>query len=171
MKGLVAFVSLLVLTGVAACQREEAAGPFEISGRLVVFNYRVARATLLVTLRRIAPVADGAEVVAEFDDPADGPPVGVRRKVFPAQDQIALETGPVHCIVKDRPYKVAIRVTGRDGQVLQTLSTTVTSNQDQSVLPADPLVVGPLYDPNPKVFRSDGSRDFSPEKGCPAASK
>jgi hypothetical protein len=157
----------LALPLLAGCQREKTAGPYEISGRLVVFNYRIARASFLVTLRKIGPVEDGATVTAAFDNPTQGAPVMVDRKVFPNQDQLSLETGLLHCIVKDKPYNVAIRVTAKNGDLLQTLATTVVSSQDQTVLPAEPLVIGPLYDPNPKVFKPDGSRDFSPEKSCP----
>ncbi|MBA8817793.1 hypothetical protein BRY73_15710 [Ochrobactrum sp. P6BS-III] len=167
MKPLVAIALAFPL--LAACQREKTTGPYEISGRLVVFNYRIARATFLVTLRKIGPLEEGATVTAAFDNPAQGAPVVVDRKVFPNQDQLSLETEPLHCIVKDKPYDVSIRVTARNGDLLQTLATTVVSSEDQSILPAEPLVVGPFYDPNPKVFKPDGSRDFSPEKNCPKA--
>ncbi len=53
------------------------------------------------------------------------------------------------------------------GAVLQTLETTVTSTDDQSIMPAKPLVVGPHYDRNPEVFKPDGTTDFSAEAGCP----
>ncbi len=164
----VSMLFLAALCALSACQREGAGGPFEVSGRLVVFNYRTARATFLVTLSRIGPVTAGARVTAAFDNPAGGAALTVERKFFEGQDRIALETPPVHCIVKDRPYNVSIRVTGADGALLQTLSTTVRSNHDESVLPAAPLVAGPLYDPNPKAFRPDGTTRFLVEKGCPA---
>ncbi len=144
------------LLALSACRRE-AAGPFEVSGRLVVFNYRTARATLLVTLRKAGPVEPGALVTASFDDPAGGAPIAVERKLFPGQDSVALETPPVRCIVKDRQYRVAIRVRTADGTALQSLETSVRSDQDQSVLPAEPLVTGPFYDANPKEFNPDGT--------------
>jgi hypothetical protein len=74
----------------AACQREKTTGPYEISGRLVVFNYRIARATFLVTLRKIGPVEEGAAVTAAFDNPTQGAPVVVDRKVFAGDRAFAL---------------------------------------------------------------------------------
>ncbi|MGV8939295.1 MAG: hypothetical protein ACOH2J_19420 [Allorhizobium sp.] len=53
-----------------------------------------------------------------------------------------------------------------NGAVIQALETTLTSNIDQTVMPAKPLVVGPFYTKNPHVFKADGSTDFSPETGC-----
>ncbi|MET0173808.1 MAG: hypothetical protein ABW206_15545, partial [Agrobacterium vaccinii] len=55
-----------------------------------------------------------------------------------------------------------------DGHVMQTIETSITSDTDQSMLPAKPLVVGPLYTPNPEVFKADGSTDMAPVSGCPA---
>ncbi len=52
---------------------------------------------------------------------------------------------------------------------MQTLETKMTSDTDQSLLPAKPLVVGPLYTPNPEVFRSDGTTDMKPVQNCPAS--
>ena len=171
MRPLTASVLVLALSfSATGCQREKTDGPFEVSGRLVVFNYRIARASFLVTLRKIAPVETGATVTAFFDNPQGGKPVEVVRKMFPKLDTVALETDALHCIVKDRPYNVAIRIVSLDGKLLQSLTTSVRSSEDQSVLPAEPLVVGPFYDPNPKVFHPDGSTNFSPEKGCPTAS-
>lgn len=49
---------LLVITaalGLSACQRDEPREVAKVSGRMFVFNYRVAVATYLVTLQRIAP--------------------------------------------------------------------------------------------------------------------
>ena len=54
---------------------------------------------------------------------------------------------------KGRPYKVTVAVVGPDGSALQSLETEVTSNVDQSILPAKALVVGPGYDRNPEVFK------------------
>ncbi len=52
---------------------------------------------------------------------------------------------------QDRPYRVTVRIKGPDGDILQTIETTIRSDTDQSALPAKPLVVGPLYTPNPEV--------------------
>ncbi|EGL65029.1 hypothetical protein AGRO_2576, partial [Agrobacterium sp. ATCC 31749] len=49
---LLAIAAMLSLSG---CQRDEPREVAKLSGRMFVFNYRVAIATYLVTLQRIAP--------------------------------------------------------------------------------------------------------------------
>lgn len=158
----------MMVAALASCQRDVAEDELvEISGKIFVFNYRVARATYLVTLRRLAPLPEGGFAEATFEDPRGGLPLVAREKLFPVMDKIILESPAVHCVKKDKPYAVTIRLLGSDNEEIQTLETTVTSNDDQSILPAKPLTLGPLYDRNPEVFKPDGSTDFSPEK-CPA---
>lgn len=154
MKRVVAFA--LTLLALAAC-RDERQGPFELTGRVFIFNPRVATATYVVTLRPLAAVAEGARAVAEFEDPAGGPAIVVTQKVWPNAVKLALESPPVFCIVKDRPYRVAIRIEDAAGMALQRIETTLVSTLDQSVMPDRPLVTGPAYDPNPELAgRADG---------------
>ena len=68
---------------------------------------------------------------------------------------------------KNTPYKVAIFVVGPDGKVLQSLETQVTSNVDQSILPAKALVVGPGYDKNPEVFKDGKTPEHFEMAKCP----
>jgi hypothetical protein len=153
---------------VVACQRETEK-MVEVSGHLFVFNYRVATATYLVTLRKTAAVPDGAIAIAEFEDPAGGAPILLNEKVYPAWDQITLQSPPVHCIRKDKPYGVTIRLIDAGGKTLQELKTHLVSDVDQAaMLPSKPLVVGPFYDKNPDVFKSDGAVDYSNTDKCPA---
>ncbi len=149
------------------CQRQSKDGPTELNGRHFVFNYRVSTATYLVNLARKADIPDGSFAIAEFENPMGGDPLVVREKIFPFWEKIVLQSPPVHCVRKDRPYAVNIRLVDGAGATLQTIATQVTSDVDQSVLPAKPLVVGPVYTVNPDLVEADGSIDFSPEK-CPA---
>ena len=163
---LLAIVALLSLTG---CQRDEPREVAKLSGRMFVFNYRVAVATYLVTLQRIAPIRDGSTVEATFENPRGGPDLIINDKIFPTDERITVQSPPVECVKQDRPYKVSIRIKAPEGDILQTIQTTIRSDTDQSALPAKPLVVGPLYTPNPEVFKPDGSTDMRPAKGCPAS--
>ena len=149
----------LIVTG---CQRPSEGVYFELSGRIFVFNYRVATANYLVTLRK------ESRARAEFEDPQGGPALFTEEKVLDVDDGLTLASPFVQCVRKDRPYRVAITLTGASGEVLQVIETTVTSDVDQSVIPAAPLVVGPAYTPNPDMFKADGSTDFSGRTGCPA---
>ncbi len=163
---LLAIAALLFLTG---CQRDEPREVAKLSGRMFVFNYRVAVATYLVTLQRIAPIRDGSTVEATFENPRGGPDLIINDKIFPTDERITVQSPPVECVKQDRPYKVSIRIKAPEGDILQTIQTTIRSDTDQSALPAKPLVVGPLYTPNPEVFKPDGSTDMRPAKGCPAS--
>lgn len=162
----ITITTMIALACLSSCQRDSQSGPLAVSGRLFVFNYRMATATYMVTLSRNGDVPEGSEVETRFDNPRGGEPLVTHQKVFPNQQKVVLESPPLHCVVKDRPYKVAIRLTNSTGKLLQTLETTVTSNLDQTILPARPLVVGSQYDRNPEVFKPDGTTDFSPDTGC-----
>ena len=145
-------LALLAMFGVSACRDSGREGEFfAIAGKLFVFNYRVATATYLVNLVPLQPVEEGQTAVASFEDPAGGEAIVVRRKIWPNMAKTTIESPPLRCVVKDRPYKVSIRIEGPDGAVRQTIETTMASSEDQSLLPDRPLVVGPLYTPNPEL--------------------
>lgn len=163
--GLAVIVALIALAG---CQRQSDGGPTELDGRHFVFNYRVSTATYLINLARKQPIPEGSFAIAEFENPLGGAPLVVKEKIFPLWDRITLQSPPVHCVHKDRPYAVTIRLVDADDRTIQTIKTVVISDVDQSVLAAKPLVVGPVYTVNPELLKPDGSIDFSPEK-CPAS--
>ncbi|MDH7806076.1 MULTISPECIES: hypothetical protein [unclassified Rhizobium] len=162
-------LAVVALLGLSGCQRDEPRDVAKVSGRMFVFNYRVAIATYLVTLQRIAPIRDGSTLEATFENPRGGAELTTREKIFAADEKIAVQSPPVECVKQDRPYKVTIRIKGPEGDVLQTIETTIRSDTDQSLLPAKPLTVGPLYTPNPDVFKADGTTDMRPVEGCPAS--
>ena len=90
-----------------------------------------------------------------------------RSKIFSFWDKVSLESPPVHCVVKDRPYAISIRILDGRDKVLQTIETTLTSSLDQTIMPGKALVVGPVYTPNPEVYRTDGAVDYAKDKTCP----
>ncbi len=141
---------------------------FEITGKLFVFNYRVATATYLLTLGPLQPMRDGETAVATFEDPAGGEPIVVRQKIWPKLEKTAIESPPLRCVVKARPYAVSIRIEAADGTLMQTIDTTMSSAENQDILPDRPLVVGPVYTPNPDlVGHPDGKLDDASEPACP----
>ncbi|WP_313195756.1 hypothetical protein [Shinella zoogloeoides] len=146
-------ILLPLALALAACQRETGGDPLKLTGKMFVFNYRLAYATYLVTLEQMAPLPDGTVVKAEFENPAGGAPLTLERRIFPNLPKVVLESPDVTCVKKARPYKVTIAVVGPDGGRLQSIETQVTSSADQSILPAKALVVGPGYDKNPEVFK------------------
>jgi hypothetical protein len=141
---------------VAGCRDTGKEGEyFVLDGKLFVFNYRVATATYLVNIKPVRQVGDGQMAVVSFEDPAGGAPIIVREKIWPRMEKTTLNSPPVFCIVKDKPYAVSIRIEDASGALLQQIDTTMTSSQDQTLLPDKPLVVGPLYTPNPEASTPD----------------
>ena len=161
---------LLGLLAVGACRESGGEGEyFAISGKLFVFNYRVATATYLVNLKPLKPVGEGETAVATFENPAGGEPIVVRQKIWPSVEKTTIESPPLRCVVKDKPYSVSIDIEGPDGAIMQTIKTMMTSSLDQKLLPDRPLVIGPAYEPNPELAgRSSGKLDVTNEAGCPA---
>jgi hypothetical protein len=151
----------------STCQRQTE-NMLEVTGHLFVFNYRVASATYLLTLKKMAPIPDGSVLVAEFENPQGGAPLVLNQKIFPIEENISLQSENLHCVRKDRPYSVSVKLVDKDGKVLQTLKTEFKSDDDQTILPSKPLVVGAGYEKNPEVFKPDGSTDFSNTDKCPA---
>src|SRR5687768_16537649 len=164
-------LALLGIIGVSACRESGGEGEFfAIAGKLFVFNYRVATATYLVNLVPLQPVEEGQTAVASFEDPAGGETIVVRKKIWPNMAKTTIESPPLRCIVKDRPYKVSIRIEAPDGTIRQTIETTMASSEDQSLLPDRPLVVGPLYTPNPELKgHPDGKLPYPDLPPCPPA--
>jgi hypothetical protein len=167
-----AAAALLAVLALTACRESGGEGEyFAFDGKLFVFNYRVATATYLVNIRALKPVGDGETGTATFENPAGGDPLVVERKIWPRMEKTTFESPPLRCVVKDKPYRVSIVVKAADGRVLQTLETTMTSSNDQSLLPDRPLVVGPLYTPNPELNGHPGGKlEVTNEAGCPTTS-
>lgn len=163
-KALAASLAILLL---ASCQRETEGKLVELSGRLFVFNYRVATANYLVTLKKLRPLPEGSIASAEFENPKGGDILTARETIFAVDEKIVIQSPHVQCVRKDHPYTVIIRILSASGDVLQEINTSITSDVDQSVLPAKPLVVGPGYTPNPEVFHADGTQDMSADSDCP----
>ncbi len=159
---------IIASLALAGCQRKDDQGPTELTGRLFVFNYRVASATYMITLKKIAPIPDGTTAVAEFENPAGGDPLVVHEKLYSFWDRITLESPDLRCVRKDRPYSVSIKLVDATDKTIQTIKTLVKSDLDQTVLPTKPLIVGPAYTANPDVFKADGSIDYGHDAACPA---
>ena len=168
MNRLKSLLILPLLLASAACQRETGPDPLQLTGKMFIFNYRLAYATYMVTLTKTEPVPEGSTITAEFENPAGGAPILLTRKLFQKLDKVVLESPDVTCVRRAKSYKVAIRVEGPDGALLQSLETSVISNLDQDVMPAKALVVGPAYDKNPEVFRDGEAPARFETAKCPA---
>ena len=162
---------MLVALGFSACREAGEKGEyFAVSGKLFVFNYRVAEATYLVTLQPLQPMREGQTAVASFEDPAGGEAIVVRQRIWPKLSKVTLESPALRCVRKDRPYRVAIRIEDSTGEALQTIETTMTSTEDQQLLPDKPLVVGPVYTPNPELAGNPSGKIAGQQaSACPSS--
>jgi hypothetical protein len=172
-RSIVVGAALIAAAALGACRdtgKESEGRLFEISGKIFVFNYRLARATYVVTLRPLQPMGEGQVAVASFQDPAGGAPLVVEQTVWPKLDKVTLESPALTCVVKNKPYAIAISIKGSDGAVLQKIDTTLMSTEDQSVLPDRPLVIDQLYTANPDlVGHPDGKLPDEPKPDCSKA--
>jgi hypothetical protein len=163
--GALALVALLF----AACTDEARQSYLSLSGRLFIFNPRVASATYVVTLAINKSPPAGSRVIATFDNPAGGPQLVVDQKIFPAQEKLSLESPNLICIKKGRRYAFQVVLKDAAGQELQRVESSIESTLDQSIMPDAPLVQGPAYEPNKLLKgKADGKIDGLAKPPCPA---
>jgi hypothetical protein len=157
-------VVLASALGLAACRDAGEGDYLNVSGKIFVFNYRIAQATYLLTLAKLRPLPDGAVLVTTFENPAGGDPFVVRQKIWPMMEKITVESPPIKCVKANREYKVSMRLEDANGRHLQTIERKMISDTDESLMPDKPLVVGPFYDPNPDRNSAD-----NPPAACPSS--
>lgn len=142
-------LSIIIVLALGACRDPGQGDYLNVSGKIFVFNYRIAQATYVLTLSKVRPLPNDSVLEATFENPAGGDPFIVRQKIWPTMTKVTVESPPVKCVKANREYKVSMRVIDASGQLLQTIERKMISDVDQSVMPDKPLVVGPFYDANP----------------------
>jgi hypothetical protein len=149
-RSLSAMMGIVTLLALSACS--DAEGPYiEVQGGGFIFNYRIAEATMGLVAVPLKEIPAGSVIEARFQNPAGGDPLLVTDNVTPAKTKFSFTTPPLKGIEADKPYKVTVRLLDPDGKELQRIEKDFRSNLDQSVLPEKPLVVGPVYTPNPEL--------------------
>lgn len=166
MKHVFAISAMTALLLAGGCREQVSGDHVKLTGKIFVFNYRIAEAAYVVTLGKTRPIEEGAIAIASFENPAGGDPLVVRQKIWPQAEKIVLESPPLSCVRKGRPYRIAILIEDVRGTNLQSIETTLTSTLDQDVLPDKPLVTGPAYEPNPELAGNPGGKMGEPDK-CP----
>lgn len=140
-----------ILLLLAACGEDSGQPYVEIVGGGFVFNYRVADTYYGIVAVARRPVPAGTELVAEFEDPAGGPPIRVSQIARDGQSRFVMDSRSVHGVAADRDYAVVLTLRAADGTVIETHSKTFRSSIDQSTMPDRPLTIGPGYTPNPEL--------------------
>jgi hypothetical protein len=159
-------VAMLILA--AGCREQAGNDYVKLTGSIFIFNYRIAEANYVVTLAKLKPTPEGARVIARFDNPAGGERLVIDKKIWTNNDRIVLESDALSCVAKGKPYRYDIEILGPDGTKLQLLAGSITSTLDQDILPDRPLVVGPVYTPNPELKgRRDGKIPGLVKAPCP----
>lgn len=150
--GMIALLAILFAAGWLT-REDPADKPYlKIAGMSFIFDYRIAEAFYGFTAYLTKPVANYSIIEAQFEDPAGGPPFVVTAKLSPRTKRYGLRSPAVHGVRKGVPYKVHVRLLRNpDHAVLFETEFTVTSQQDQDILPDKPLTIGPGYFPNPEL--------------------
>ena len=85
---------LVGLLCLGACRDAGEGDYVNVSGKIFVFNYRIAEATYLLTLAKLRPLPDGSMLETTFENPAGGDPMIVRQKIWPTMEKITIESPP-----------------------------------------------------------------------------
>ena len=158
-------VSSLTLNG---CREVKSDDYFALSGKVFIFNYRIATATYVITLDKLRPLPDASIAIANFENPAGGAALKVEEKIWPKMERLSFESPPLSCVVKDRSYSFSIQIVSGEGKILQEISSTLTSTLDQTVLPDRPVVIGQGYEANPEMAgHPDGKLPLLNNIHCP----
>jgi len=146
--------ALVLALALAGCDDDGASGdaPYlEITGGGFIFNFRLAEAYYGFVARPLRSLPVGSLLEARFEDPAGGAAYVERRPVGEKVLRYSFRSPPLQGIKADRPYEAELLLIAADGNVLQSLRKTFTSQLDQDVNPDQPLTVGPGYQKNPEA--------------------
>jgi hypothetical protein len=143
---------IMALIALVACSSEESGPYFEIGGGGFIFNYRIAEATagVIVVPKRTLP--DGGTLEATFQNPAGGVPLSMTAKVVPGKKRYDFDTPPLSGIKAKTDYIMTVRLLDADGSEIFKAEKALRSDLDQTVLPPQPLTVGPGYARNPEAL-------------------
>jgi hypothetical protein len=140
---------LAVVLSLAAC--DDHGGPAaSFAGGGFVFNYRIGEAFYGVVINTERKLPAGAVIQGQFENPAGGPAIVVKDDYREGQRKYMLRTPALKGIKKDVPYKVVVEILDKPGgNVIDHLEKTIKSDVDQSMIPQEPMVIGPGYTLNP----------------------
>ncbi len=126
----------------------------QITGGGFIFNYRVADVFYGFSAQVLKPVPVGSIIVAEFEDPGGGPPIIVERRVNARTTRYGLRTPTVHGVEAHRPYRVSVRLYDWQRETLLWQGEKSFASQvADTIVPEQPLTVGPGYHRNPDLPR------------------
>jgi hypothetical protein len=145
-KTAVCWAAFLILVG---CGDNSAPPQYiKFAGGGLVFNYRVAQASMIVIAQQVTPFPEGATVEAVFDLPGTATRQSVKLPAMEGKLTYKLQSDPLTHITKGGRYNVTLRLLDKTGKELDHADRIFESDQDQSTLPAkpevDPITLQPL---------------------------
>jgi hypothetical protein len=135
------FFTALTLIGCGDSQKPKKYLQFMGGG--LTFNYRYSKATMVVVVRRVSPIAVGGKFVAFFEVPGETAPQRIEVPNNPDTLTFKLESKALSGIKKDVPLHVTVLAVDEKGIELDQFKTQFVSDIDQDTLPTKPLM-----DPN-----------------------
>jgi hypothetical protein len=145
---------VVVLLGIGLATRQDPAEkPYlEIAGGGFIYNYREADVYYGFVANVLKPVAVGTWLIAEFEDPAGGPPLTVETRLHARSVRYGVHSPSVRGVKAGKPYHVRIRLLDYTRtKLIWTGEKDFVSQIDDTVVPDMPLTIGPGYFPNPEL--------------------
>ena len=140
---LVLCLILATLTLVGCGDNQKPKKYLQFMGGGLTFNYRYSKATMVVVVRRVSPIAEGGKFVALFEVPGEAARQRVEVPNNPDTLTFKLESKALTGIKKDVPLHVTVLAVDEKGLQLDEYKTQFVSDVDQDTLPTKPLM-----DPN-----------------------
>ena len=140
---LVLCLILATLTLVGCGDNQKPKKYLQFMGGGLTFNYRYSKATMVVVVRRVSPIAEGGKFVALFEVPGEAARQRVEVPNNPDTLTFKLESKALTGIKKDVPLHVTVLAVDEKGVQLDECKTQFVSDVDQDTLPTKPLM-----DPN-----------------------
>lgn len=123
-----------------------------IAGGGFVYNYREAQVYYGFVANVLKPLPVGTWLVADFENPAGGPPLTVETRLHARSVRYGVHSPQVRGVKAGKPYHVAIRLYDHTrSKLIWAGEKDFTSQIDDTVVPDKPLTIGPGYFPNPEL--------------------
>ena len=141
------FASLLL----SACDDQSDKPYVKIAGGGFMFNYRYSVLNYGFVVKPLRPLPEGSTLEASFDIPDSAEKFVLTLPVVAGKMQYGFETGALHGVKKDVPYKATLRLLeAGTGKELAMMERDFRSDVEQSTLPTKAPVQGIGYFPAPQ---------------------
>ena len=142
---------LFVAVFLAGCSEDPNAPYLSFAGGGFVFNYRNAEAFYGFVAKPLRTLPEGGVIEAQFEVPGNPEPASVKEKVVQGQVQYSFKSPLLIGIEAKHDYKAVLRLIDAQGKEIARYEQNFHTDVDQSMMPNQPLVVGPGYQQNPDL--------------------